>query len=143
MELARKVQVAKLVESIKSGRVIVTQNNVPQIEVKAQNKKIEVNISDKELIKDVMSGARQASGKGAGGEPTKSNGQLKSALDALPQVKDIAEDLRREGVTVVLAYQGEKIATVGAEANPKLTWLLTGTKAIEINNTRKLLDLAF
>ena len=58
-----------------------------------------------------------------------------------PLVKDIVEDLCKEGVTITLSYKGDKVATIGSEANSKFTRLVSGTKGIEINNPRKLIEL--
>jgi len=44
-------------------------------------------------------------------------------------------------VTVTVSYKGERAVTIGAEANSKLTRLVTGTKGIEINSPRKLIEM--
>ena len=58
-----------------------------------------------------------------------------------PLLKDIVEDLCREGVTITVSYKGDKVATIGSEANSKLTRLVTGTKGIEINSPTKLIEM--
>jgi hypothetical protein len=50
--------------------------------------------------------------------------------------------LKDEGLTITLSYQGERLVTIGAEAKPTLSRLVTGTSAVEINNLRKLLELS-
>ncbi|MCW4023414.1 MAG: hypothetical protein NWF01_00050 [Candidatus Bathyarchaeota archaeon] len=55
--------------------------------------------------------------------------------------KDVAEDFRDAGVTVTLSYKGDVVATIGAQANPKISSIATRTKAIEINSPTKLVEL--
>jgi hypothetical protein len=52
-----------------------------------------------------------------------------------------AEDLKLAGVTITLSYKGDVVATAGAQASSMLSRIMTGTKAIEINNLPKLLEL--
>ena len=56
----------------------------------------------------------------------------------LPLLKDIVEDLCREGVTITVSYKGDNVATIGSEANSKLTRLVTGTK---IYSPTKLIEM--
>ena len=127
-----------LVETIKSGKVTVSQNNVEALEIKAQDKKIDVNATDKKFIKEIISSARQGSSKkGIKGTVD----QIKVARNMRPLLKDIAEDLCREGVTVTISYKGNKVVTIGSEANSKFTRLVTGTRGIEINSPTKLIEM--
>ena len=127
-----------LVETIKSGKVNVSQNNVEALEIKAQDKKIDLNATDKKFIKEIISSARQGSSKkGIKGTVD----QIKVARNMRPLLKDIAEDLCKEGVTVTLSYKGDVVATIGSEANSKFTRLVTGTRGIEINSPTKLIEM--
>jgi hypothetical protein len=67
-------------------------------------------------------------------------GQIRAVSNSRPLVKDIVEDLGKV-VTITFSYKGDKVATIGSEANSKLTRFVTGTKCIEINSTVKLLEL--
>ena len=53
----------------------------------------------------------------------------------------MVEDLCKEGVTITLSYKGDKVATIGSQADSKLTRFVTGTKGIEINSPGKLAEL--
>lgn len=46
-----------LVETVKSGKVTVYQNDVETLEIKAKDKRIDVNTTDKEFIKEIISSA--------------------------------------------------------------------------------------
>ena len=131
-----------LVEAIKSGKVTISENDVPQLEITAANKRIDINATDKQLIKEVVSSARQASSKGGVRERIqKSTSTIREARKTQPLVKEMVEDLCREGVTITVSYKGDRVVTVGSEANSKLTRLVTGTKGIEINSPRRLAEM--
>ena len=132
-----------LVETVKSGKVTVCQNDVEAFEIKAQGKRIDVNATDKEFIKEIISSASEGSNKRGVKEGIKRviNG-IKVAINMRPLLKDIVEDLCREGVTITVSYNGDKVATIGSEANSKLTRLVTGTKGIEINSPAKLIEMS-
>ena len=118
-----------LVETVKSGKVTVCQNDVEAFEIKAQGKRIDVNTTDKEFIKEIISSVSEASNKRVVKEGIKrsANG-IKVARNMRPLLKDLVEDLCREGVTITVSYKGDNVATIGSGANSKLTRLVTGTK---------------
>ena len=130
-----------LAETLKSGKITVSQNNVEAVEIRAQDKKIDVNAKDKEFIKEIISGARQGTKKGVGGSIGRGVEGIRAIRDMQPLVKDIAEDLCREGVTVTLSYKGDKVVTIGSGANSKFTRFLTGTRGIEVNSPKKLVEM--
>jgi hypothetical protein len=110
---------------VKSGAVTLSTGDVEALQIKAEDNKIEVSLDSKEFLKDVMGST------GAGG----------SIRDMLSQLKSIAGELKDEGLTVTISFKGEHLVTIGAEAKPTLSQLVTGTSAVEINNLRKLLEL--
>ena len=110
---------------VKSGAVTLSTGNVEALQVKAEDNRIELSIAGKEFLKDVMGSA----GSGA------------SIRSRLAQLKGIAEDLKAEGLTVTLSYKGDLLITLGAEAKPTFSHIVTGTNAVEINNLRKLLEV--
>ena len=67
-----------------------------------------------------------------------SGGSIRSKL---AQLKDIADELKDEGLTVTLSYKGDRLVTIGAEAKPTFSRVVTRTNAVEINNQRKLLEV--
>ena len=110
---------------VKSGEVTLSTGDTEALQIKAEDNKIELNIANKEFLKDVMGSA----GSGA------------SIRSRLAQLKDIAGELQDEGLTVPLSFKGDRLVTIGVEAKPTLSRLVTGTSAVEINNLRKLLEL--
>jgi len=111
---------------VKSGEVTLFTGDEEALQVKAEGNKIELSIANKEFLKDVVDSA----GGGA------------SIRSKLAQLKDMAGELKEEGLTITLSYRGDILVTIGSEAKPKFSRLVTGTDAVEINNLRKLLELS-
>ena len=111
---------------VKSGEVTLFTGDEEALQVKAEDNKIELRIANKEFLKDVVDSA----GGGA------------SIRSKLAQLKDIAGELKDEGLTITLSYRGDILVTIGSEAKPKFSRLVTRTDAVEINNLRKLLQLS-
>ncbi len=131
-----------LFETLKSGKLTLSQNNDPKIEVNVRNKNIEVNALDKKFIKEIVSGATKGTTKKGVGQTIRRNIKtIQETRKMQPLLKEMAEDLCREGITVTLNYKGDRVATIGAEANSKFTRLITQTKGIEINSPLKLAEL--
>jgi len=135
-----------LAESIKSGKIKISQNNTETLEITAQNKKIDVNAKDKKFIKDIIipsvrKNNDNLSQKGVIGTIERGVANLRTARTVQPLVKEIAEDLQREGVTITISFKDDLVITMGSEANSKFTRLLLGTKSVEINSMRKIAEL--
>jgi len=126
---------AILGEILKSGKITVSTNNVESLEIRAADKKIDINAVNKTIIKEALSASRKSQGnKGI-------LGSIDVARSSLDLFKGVAEELSEAGVTVTLSYKGDRVVTVGSEAKPKLSRFVTGTKAIEINSPVKLVEL--
>jgi hypothetical protein len=133
------VQLATLlVETIKSGKITVSQNSVKSIEIKAVGKKIDVNAVDKKIVKEIVSSVREGSGKG--GLRKRLSG-IKVVRDVRPLLDEIADDFSKEGVTITISYKGDRVATIGSGACSKFTRFITGTRYLEINNLSKLVKM--
>ena len=131
-----------LFETLKSGKLTLSQNNDPKIEVNVRNKNIDVNALDKEFIKEIISSATKGTIKKGVGQTIRSSIKtIEETRKMQPFIKEMAEDLCREGITVTLNYKGDRVATIGAEADSKFTRLITQTKGIEINSPLKLAEL--
>lgn len=111
---------------VKSGEVTLFTGDEEALQVKAEANKIEISITSKEFLKDVVDSA------GGGG----------SIRGKLAQLRDIAGELKDEGITITLSYRGDILVRIGSEAKPKFSRLLTRTDAVEIKNLRKLLQLS-
>jgi hypothetical protein len=110
---------------VKSGELILFTGDVETLQIKAENNKIDLNTANKEFLKDAVGST------GTGG----------SIRSRLAHLKNLAEELKDEGLTVTVSYKGNRLVTLGLEAKPKLSRVATRTSAVEINNLRKLLEL--
>jgi len=110
---------------LKSGEVTLFAGDNEALQVKAEGNKIEVTVASEKFLKDVVDSV------GGGG----------SIRSKLALLKDIAEELKDEGVTLTLSYQGDILVKIGSEAKPRFSQLLTRTDAVEIKNIRKLIEL--
>jgi hypothetical protein len=127
---------------LESGKLTLSTNNKEDIEVTAINKRINVNLKDKEFIKDLITIVRKGSKNISTTQTVKESPEmLKAAKNMRETLIDTANELKQAGITITLSYKGDLIATVGAQASSKLTRLITGTKAIEINSLPKLVEL--
>jgi hypothetical protein len=131
-----------LAETLKSGKITISQNDKPAVEVNISEKKIDADVVDKNFVKEIMSTSRKASTKkGVGESIHRGVDSIREARKARPVMKEMVEDLCREGVTITISYKGDRVVTMGAEANSKLTRLVTGTKGVEINSPLKLAEM--
>ncbi len=110
----------------KLGEIALSINKAETLQLKVENKQINLDIIDKQFIKKVLSSL---------------GGGKSSLTSSLSQMRNVAEGLRREGFTVAILYQGVRTVTIGEGAKPKLSQIVTGTDAIEINNLFKLIAL--
>jgi hypothetical protein len=134
-----------LAECITSGKIKVSQNNTEALEITAQNKKIDVNAKNKEFLKDIIISSVHKNDdkpqKGVIATIERGVAGIRTVRNVQPMVKEIAEDLQREGVTITISFKGDTVVTMGSEANPKLARFLLGTKSVEINSVRKIIEM--
>ena len=131
-----------LAEMLESGKITISTKNAEALKIKASEKKIDVEALNKIIIKETLAATRQeGKNKGAVATIKGTINQIKTARSNLGMLKEVAEELSEAGITVTLSYKGKVVATMGSEANPKLSSVATGTKTIEINSPRKLVEL--
>ena len=129
-------------QMFESGKVTLTTTNNESIEIIAANKKIDVNLKDKEFIKDLIVSVRKGSKNISQTETVKESPQMvKTTMSMRETLIDTANELKQAGITITLSYKADVVATVGAQASAGISRLVTGTKAIEINSLPKLVEL--
>jgi hypothetical protein len=112
-------------DMLKTGAVNLSVNNNFFFRLTAYNNKIDFNILDKKFIKKLLEDDKKLS--------------FRTLIKA---IKVFAEKLRNQGTTVSVSYQGETVFTLGSNAKPKFSHLLTRTSDIQIDNVRKLVQLS-
>ena len=110
---------------LKSGELQLFTNDEKVLALKAKNQRIDLNIVDNKFLKDVL----------------RDSVDVKSFLKNFAYFKNIAEELKNENVTITVSFKGIVVLTLGSDAKPNLSRLITRTKEIEINNLRKLIQL--
>jgi hypothetical protein len=110
---------------IKSGAVTLSTGNKEALKMRAENNRIDINAIDKKFLKDVVGNM----------------GDGKSIGNRISQLKGLAEELQNEGLTITVSFKGNLVITVGLDAEPKISQIITRTNAVEINNLRKLVEL--
>ena len=110
---------------LKSGEVSLFTDGVKALQLKAENKKIDVDLINKELLINML----------------RVETKRQVHLSVLTQLKKIAEELKKDELTVTISHEGRIVLTLGSGAKPKLLKLVTRTNAIQINNLSKLMQL--
>ena len=110
----------------KKGAIGVTINEREVLQLKAENKEFSLDLIDKQFVKKVLSGL----------------GDGRTSLrSSLSQARKVAEEFRDEGLTVTISYGGSKVVTIGLNAKPTFSQLVTGSDAIQIDSLLKLIEL--
>lgn len=117
----------QIVHALKSGKISLLTSGKETLQLKIEDKRIDVNLLNKKLLKNILE--------------TNVESEEKSLLGRLPQLKSMAEEFKKNGLTVMIFYKSSVLLTLGLEAHPKLSRLVTGTDAIEINSLSKLMQL--
>ena len=110
---------------VKSGEATLSTGDAEVLQIKAGDNEIQLSVKDKKFFKEVLGSI--------GGEA--------SVLRKLDLLKSIASELKDEGLTVTLCYKDDCLVTIGLEAKPTFSRLVTRTDAVEINNLRKVIEL--
>lgn len=116
-----------LFQILKQGKLSLQTNGVEDIQLQIEDNKMDLNFQRKELIKYLLE--------------LETKMKEKSVLEKLKILKSLAEKLRKEGSTISISLKGQKIITLGLEAQPRISKIITGTNAIEINNIIELTKL--
>ena len=112
-----------LFHGLKSGEIILFSNETAVVRLSASENVVDIEAVNQQFLKDLVSVMKSG----------------KPLLGQVKQLKTVAEDLRNEGLTVTISIEGDQVLAMGKEAKPKLSKVITGTNAIEINNMQKLL----
>ena len=129
-------------QMIESGKVTLTTKNNESIEIIAANKKIDVNLKNKEFIKDLIASVHKGNKNISKIETVKESPEMVKAAKSMRETLIVsANELKQAGITITLSYKADVVATLGAHASARISRLVTGTKAIEINSLPKLAEL--
>jgi hypothetical protein len=128
-------------QMLESGKLKISTNNTEDLEVTAANKRIDVNLKDKEFIKNLIGEVLKGNKNGAVQTIKESPKRIKAVKNMRDTLIETADELKKAGITITLSYKTDILATAGAEASAGISRVLTGTKSIEINSLSKLAEL--
>jgi hypothetical protein len=116
-----------LLHTFKKGSITLQTDATENIEVQVEDNKMDLNFSQKQQLKTLLQ--LQAETK-------------ESLRQKLKDLKTLAEELRQNNLTITISYRDQKLLTLGQEAKPTFSQLITETTAIEVNNLIELIKLA-
>lgn len=105
---------------LKSGEISLLTKGKKTLQLKVENKNMDINLLDKKLMKDLM----------------KIGSRAKTFWGRLGSLKRIADNLKNEGLTITVSYEDSIVLKLGSEASSSLLG-----DAIEIKDLSKLLRL--
>jgi hypothetical protein len=116
-----------LVQTLKQGEITLQTDGADSILVQIENNKTDLDFARKDVFKDLIS--------------LEAKTEEESILERLKTLGDFAEKLKEKGLTITISHQKQIILTLGKEAHPTISQMVTGTNAIEINNLIELTKL--
>lgn len=116
-----------LIQRLKKGEINLRINGAESLQLTIENNKIHLNFLKKEHLKTLLK--------------LESKVEKESILQKLTTLKNTAEKLKQKGFTITISHKNQKILTLGYEAKPAISQIVTGTEAIEFNNLVELLKL--
>ena len=112
---------------VKSGKINISANKEKLIDIRIEDKNIDLDIIDHNFVKEFIEDASK----------------VKFFREHLKNLRILAEELKDEKVTISVSYQNTPILIIGSDAKARFTRIFTGTKDITIKNLQKIIQLSF
>lgn len=116
-----------LIQASKQGSISLQTNGIENLQLRIENHKIDLNFLQNEHLKTLLE--------------LEAKTNENSILEKLRTLKNTAEKLKQDGSTITISYKGQTLLTLGSEAKPTVSQIVTDTNALEINNLVQLLAL--
>jgi len=133
--------VGVLGRSIESGRVIVSTGDRKALEISLMGKRIDVNVENKVFLKKTIKLFRELSGKLPSLGGANVDGEEGKSKGPLGLLKEFADTLDQEGMTLTVSYKGNVVVTLGFEARSRILQIITKTRAVAINSMVDLIGM--
>lgn len=117
----------QLVHALKSGKICLHTSGKGTLQLRIEDETIGVSLLNKKLPKNIPETIVVPEEKGLFG--------------MLPQLKSLATQFKENGLTVMISYKGSILLTLGLKAHAKLSQLVAGTDATEVNSLSKFMQL--
>lgn len=116
-----------LAQTLKQGEIRLQTNGTENIRLQVENNKIDLDFLQGHLLRDMLD--------------LRTEMEKESILKGLKTLKNSAEKLKEKGLTMIISHREQTVLTLGKEAHPKTSQVITGTNAIEVNNLVRLVKL--
>jgi hypothetical protein len=116
---------ALIANILKSGTINISANEENLFQLTVNNNVIDVNMLDKKFFKEVAKDAEK----------------LSFIRHLLISLRSLAGELRNQETTIRISFKGEKVITVGSDAKPRFSSVVTRTTDIEINSLKRLIKI--
>ena len=110
---------AQLLNCIKTGKIVIKEDGKKSVEVKINDKKIDVDLMD----------------------VTFNVPQKMGILTKISEARDFAKNLKEQNLTLCILNQTKPVLKLGKDAKPKLSRMVTQSKSVEITDLRELRKL--
>jgi len=117
-----------LIHTFRQGSVSLQINGIENVQLRIEDNKIDLNFLQKEQLRALLE--------------LEAGMEEESILERLRKLKNLAEKLRQDGFSIIISFRGQKMLTLGCEARPTISQMVTETNAIEVNNLVPLIILA-
>ena len=115
----------RLIQTLKHGEITLTTTDVEALQIKIQDNTLDINILQKQPLQTIL----------------KQQTPNLHLNEVLKNLKNLAEQLKHNNITIKISYKNQPTLTLGAQAHPTITQIITGTNAIQINNLTQLTQL--
>ena len=116
----------KMPPFFESGRVLIFTGDLEVLRINVAGKRLDLDVEDKQFIKRVMKLRDEITLKNPEASEKKAK---KKKSNSLAMIRTIAETSEKLGITLTFYYKGRRIATLGADAKPRLSQLVTKTRS--------------
>ena len=110
---------AQLLNCIKTGKIVIKEDGKKSVEVKINDKKIDVDLMD----------------------VTFNVPQKMGILTKISEARDFAKNLKEQNLTLCILNKTKPVLKLGKDAKPKLSRMVTQSKSVEITDLRELRKL--
>ena len=117
-----------------NGTVKIAIQNTDTLRIEGANKEIKLDIIDPSIFENLLEILRD--------NKTIKDNKITDFFKYIREAKEFSHKLSENELTVSILNKGKNAITLGKNANPSLSKLITRSDDIQINSLRKSLNLA-
>jgi hypothetical protein len=121
------LQIPKLLaHTLKHGTLTINTNGQENVQLQIENQQLNLNFQQKEQLKALLELQAETE---------------QSIRQKLRKLKTAAEQLKQNQLTITISYKNQKLITLGQNAKPTISQIITDSDAIEVHNLLELVRL--